>query len=108
MKVKTEGLNFGQAIELLNEGKLVSRSGWNGKEMFLLKNGDYSVPVENCRPDNAINKEFLESQGCDKLVIQPHIDMWTAQKTLCVGWLASQQDIFAEDWCEVEISNSKD
>ena len=103
MNVVKTGMNFGEAIEALNDGKLVSREGWNGKGMFLLKNGDYEVPAENCRPDNAINKEFLESKGLESLIIQPHIDMWTAQNTLCVGWLASQMDMFATDWCEVEI-----
>lgn len=103
MKVVEKGLTFGSAIENLKAGRLVSREGWNGKDMFLLMNGDYSVPVENCRPDNAINQKFLEAQGCSELVIQPHIDMWTAQKTLCVGWLASQMDVNATDWCVVEI-----
>lgn len=105
MKVVQTGLNFGQAIEALKDGKLVSRAGWNGKDMFLLMNGDYSVPRAQCRPDNAINSAFLEAQGCEELVIQPHIDMWTAQKTLCVGWLASQMDVNATDWCIVEIEN---
>ena len=30
-------MNFGQAIEALKEGKLISRSGWNGKGMYVLK-----------------------------------------------------------------------
>lgn len=28
-------MNFGQAIEALKQGKRVSRSGWNGKGMWL-------------------------------------------------------------------------
>lgn len=99
--VKT-GLSFGQAILALNEGKKVAREGWNGKNMFLLMNGGYEVPKDDTRPDNHINQDFLESQGCISLVIQKHIDMWTAQKTLCVGWLASQSDMLAEDWSVID------
>ena len=102
-KIVSSGLSFGQAIEALNSGKLVTREGWNGKGMFLLMNGGYSVEKEKTRPENAIDQSFLESEGCDSLEIQRHIDMWTAQKTLCVGWLASQMDIVATDWCIVEL-----
>jgi len=33
-------MNFGQAIEALKQGKKVTRTGWNGKGMFL-----YYVPA---------------------------------------------------------------
>jgi len=91
-------MNFGEAIKALKAGQKVAREGWNGKGMFLILNGGYSVPAKDSRPDNHINQEFLEKQGCDSLVIGKHIDMWTAQKTLCVGWLASQTDMLADDW----------
>lgn len=91
-------MNFGQAIEALKEGKKVAREGWNGKGMFLILNGGYSVEREKARPDNHIGQAFLEAEGQTHLHIGKHIDMWTAQKTLCVGWLASQTDMLAEDW----------
>lgn len=91
-------MNFGQAIEALKEGKKVTREGWNGKGMFLILNGGYSVEKENTRPDNYINKEFLESKNQTHLHIGKHIDMWTAQDNLRVGWSASQTDMLAEDW----------
>jgi len=69
-------MNFGQALELLKSGRRVSRSGWNGKGMWL----------ELQRPD-AHSKMTL-----------PYVYMSTAQGDL-VPWLASQTDILAEDWC---------
>lgn len=95
---KTTGLDFGEAILALKAGFKVARAGWNGKNMFLLLNGGYSVEREKARPDNHIDQKFLEAEGCESLDILPHIDMWTAQKNLCVGWLASQTDMLAEDW----------
>ena len=91
-------VDFGAAIKALKEGKRVTREGWNGKGMFLMLAGGYSVPKDNLRPGTHITAEFLKSQGVEEMVIAPHIDMWTAQKTYLSGWLASQTDMLAEDW----------
>ena len=93
-------MNFGDAIAALKAGKKVAREGWNGKSMFLVMAGGYSVAKENLRPNSPINAEFLESRGLTEMVILPHIDMWTAQNTYLPGWLASQSDMLADDWKE--------
>jgi hypothetical protein len=93
-------MNFGQAIEALKQGKKVAREGWNGKGMFLILNGGYSVEKEKSR--HHINQDFLEKEGQTHLHIGQHIDMWTAQKNLCVGWLASQTDMLSEDWVTLD------
>lgn len=68
-------MTFGEAITALKEGKRVSRTGWNGKGMWL----ELQVP-------DAHSKMTL-----------PYIYMKTAQDDL-VPWLASQTDVLAEDW----------
>ena len=68
-------MNFGDALSALKEGKRVSRTGWNGKGMWL----EMQVP-------DAHSKMTL-----------PYIYMKTAQDDL-VPWLASQTDMLAEDW----------
>ncbi len=76
-------MNFGQAVEALKEGKHVTRVGWNGKGMYLLKGTiDFHM-----YPDEV-----------EMFTVAPYIIMKTAQNTLVYGWLASQTDIFAEDW----------
>ena len=81
-------MNFGNAVELLKEGKKVARKGWNGKGMFL-----YLVPKGTypARTDIA-KKEFGES-----VEYAPYIAMKTVQGNV-VPWLASQTDVLAEDW----------
>jgi hypothetical protein len=91
-------MKFGEAITLLNAGHPVTRQGWNGKGMFLIKAGGYSVPAEGARPHTFINEMFLKGRGLTHLEILPHIDMWTAQNTYLAGWLASQSDMLADDW----------
>lgn len=68
-------MTFGDALVHLKQGGRVSRSGWNGKGMWL----------ELQRPD-AHSKMSL-----------PYIYMKTADDKL-VPWLASQTDVLAEDW----------
>ncbi len=68
-------MNFGEAIELLKQGKQVSREGWNGEDMWLR----LQIPSEHSK------------------MTLPYIYMFTTCKNL-VPWVASQTDILAEDW----------
>lgn len=92
-------MSFGGAIEALKQGKRVAREGWNGKGMFL-----YLVK------GTIVDKEFLRNEASMQptedhtgtVTFLSHIDMFTAQKTVNVGWLASQTDMLSEDWVIVE------
>jgi uncharacterized protein DUF2829 len=86
-------MNFGQAIEALKQGKRVSRSGWNGKGMFLILIPGSKIPVSADRPLGQAAPELVGKT----IDYQPHIDIWTAQETL-VPWIPSQSDVLAEDW----------
>lgn len=98
-------MNFGEAIAALKSGKHVTRQGWNGKGMFLLMAGGYTVKKEDLRPNSPISAAFLASRGLESMEILPHIDMWTVnaqgRQAYLPGWLASQSDMLAEDWMEV-------
>ena len=72
-------MNFGQALESLKLGSRVARAGWNGKGMY----------ITLIKPGNAMH------QGYD---MQPCIGMKTADNKMQPGWLASQNDLLAEDW----------
>ena len=70
-------MTFGGALEALKAGKKDARTGWNGK-LLTQEIGDGSYP-------------FTDS-----------IVMKTADNRFCIGWLASQTDMLAEDWCIVQ------
>lgn len=75
-------MSFGVALEAIKAGKRVSRSGWNGKGMWLCLVARWSgnigeMPVDYC--------------------LLPWIAMKTADGGV-VPWLASQTDVLAEDW----------
>lgn len=90
-----ENANFGQAIEELKKGNKVFRAGWNGKGMWLILVGK-SIPTLTTSSRYAAAGLQGEQQ------IDAHIDMFTAQGTMQPGWLASQADMLAEDWCSEE------
>lgn len=68
-------MDFGGALQLLKARKRVTRSGWNGKNMYL----ELQVPDEHSK------------------MTLPYIYMKTADNNL-VPWLASQTDMLADDW----------
>jgi hypothetical protein len=83
-------MNFGDALSLLKSGMRVARSGWNGKNMWLVL-----VPAYDYVPSNGVPVALL---GLQKL---PWIGMKTATNDF-VPWLASQTDMLAEDWEAVQ------
>ncbi len=83
-------MNFGEALEALKSGKKVSRSGWNGKNMFVfLVPG--SVFKVNRAPLLGIYPEGTE------INYHAHVDVKTADGQI-VPWVCSQTDLLAEDW----------
>lgn len=81
-------MTFGLAIEAMKKGKKVARKGWNGKGMYLFL--AYGEDLTSCL--------FKENEP--KCV--DSICMKTADDKFVIGWLASQTDMLAEDWCIIE------
>ena len=87
-------MNFGFALDAVKQGQKVARDGWNGKDMFIfLVPG--SVFKVNRPPLLGIYPEGTE------INYHPHIDMKTVNGDI-VPWIASQDDMLAEDWWPVD------
>lgn len=88
--------DFGQAVQALKYGKKVSRSGWNGVNMFLY----LAYPKHK---DGRINEAIMFNHSFTNVNhnLDNFIVMKTAGNTL-VPWLASQTDMLAQDWGIVE------
>ncbi len=76
---KEELFNFAEALYILKEGKKMTRKGWNGKGMY----------VEAQFPDANSKME------------RPYIFIVPGEG-FTVPWVASQADLFAEDWMLVQ------
>ena len=88
-------MNFGWAIEQLKAGNKVTRKGWNGKGMYLWLMPAATVKAEWCK--EPVLKRLAEDNG-GEIECLGTIRMYTAQKAVLTGWLASQSDMLAEDW----------
>ncbi len=98
--IKT-GQTFGQALEALQEGKRVARSGWNGKDMWLsLSGGPSRIPAEKFWSPN--NAAYAASQPDGCATVLPAVTMKTATGEIVMGWLANQTDMLASDWVVLE------
>jgi hypothetical protein len=104
------GLNFGEALFALRTGHRVARAGWNGKKMWIALTPGTFIAKELARAGAAqhLRNELEAARAADPhltnspMRICPHIDMRAADGSLVIGWLASQTDMLAEDWCVVE------
>ena len=82
-------MDFGQAIEALKEGKKVTREGWNGKGLFVMKQ-----TVQESAKKVLVSRGTTLKYENQMLIIKPN---GTAD-----SWVPSSSDVFAEDWTIVE------
>lgn len=102
--MKTTELNFSEALDLLNQGHALRRSGWNGPDAFIVKMPGMTLPPFNTQgTERKVNDRTAKWIGEDApLNCQPYVAMYTQQKLWQPGWLVSTSDLFATDWCVVE------
>lgn len=92
--IRTSGMTFSEALDVVRAGGRVAREGWSGKGMFI-----FLVPGSTFR----VNRPPLlgiYAEGT-RIDYHAHIDMRTANGQI-VPWLASQTDLLAEDWVRVD------
>ena len=89
-----EVFDFGKAIQLLKEGKKVSRLNWNGKGQFV-----YYVPADRYVAKTDIAKSIADEDG--KVNYRAYLALKTVQGDIAT-WIPSISDCLAEDWYIVE------
>ena len=81
METMEPNLTFGEALQLLKDGKKVARRGWNGKGLWL----ELQTPDAHSK----MTLPYLYLNYPDDAQNTPGAR---------VPWLASQTDVLAEDW----------
>lgn len=107
-------MNFGQVIEALKRGKKAARQGWNGKGMWICLFSSLSLGIKD-EDNHCIDFIFNDEELGDGVFSHiTHFDgeieyklkdcfcMFTANKEIQLGWLASQPDMLANDWIILE------
>ena len=96
--------SFSEAIKLLQKGKALRRSGWNGKNLFVIK----QVPA-HIESDIIPKMQSLPQSVKDLILNGKGFIDYTSQCLIYNGntgradsWVPSISDVFAEDWELVE------
>lgn len=98
------GFPFSTAIDLLREGFAVRRSGWNGKNLFVIK----QVPA-HIESDIIPKMQSLPQSAKDLILNGKGFIDYTSQCLIynsntgrADSWVPSISDVFADDWEIVE------
>lgn len=90
-------MKYAEAQELLENGKAVTRKGWNDKGMFA-----YYVPEGRYKPTTKIG-EYIAAKQTDGLVpYNPYYALVTTHGTV-QAWQPNTIDQMAKDWQEYHL-----
>ena len=87
----TNTMQFGTAVSLARIGHRVARAGWNGKGMFVFL----------VAGSGTVGGWTYTNGRCDNYPCLPFLAMKTSDDKI-VPWLASQTDILANDWIDLD------
>lgn len=88
---RTDGMNFGLALEAAKKGMRIARKGWNGKNQYVELGESFRYVSRSTDEQYARHMDI----GSAALV-------FVGTRGRQVGWLASQADMLADDWMIVE------
>jgi hypothetical protein len=96
-------MKFGEALELAKQGHRIARTGWNGKRMWVCYSPGSTI-TDASRVWGKATRDWAEQQLArgEEVIIRPYMIMKTAQEDLQIGWLASQSDMLADDWVDLD------
>lgn len=90
-------VSFGTAIEALKSGVKMTRKGWNGKGLFVVRQKGYADGIP-------CNKQTAEAWGMkegDLFRCEPYLQINTIDGSHAM-WVPFIRDVLAEDWTMVE------
>ena len=98
------GMTFGHAVEAARQGMKIARSGWSGKNQWVvMMPALYLPPFNTQEPCAKVNDRTAKHIGKDTpLDSQPYFALFNAQGKWQPGWVPSTSDCLAEDWTLVD------
>lgn len=86
--------DFGLALTLINQDRLVKRKTWKNQCIFLIRGRTVDYNVFQSWENNA-NWAFKPPKDIE---IRDHIDAKLEDGTYLTGWTPTQEDMLATDW----------
>jgi hypothetical protein len=105
-------MNFGEALEEIKYGKVATRTGWNGKGMFVYLNLGRMAPIQVSPTHGAIPPQLIKAiqtrlftMGApDTITRMPNLYLRYPDGSIST-WVPSITDCLAEDWHVIEKSD---
>lgn len=96
-------MKFSRALEIVMAGGRVTRKGWNGKNQFVyMHKGNVAGNKPKTDLINGVGADLFTTGHEGTTTRMPNVNMHTADGSIVTGWIASQTDMFSQDWSEVE------
>jgi uncharacterized protein (DUF1919 family) len=95
-----EKLNFGHAVEALKEGKMVRRSGWNGKGLFVFMQVPAVIAIDTVPKMQSLPqsvKDEFHNRALATISYQNQMAIVYPDNSIH-GWAPSASDSLAIDW----------
>ena len=96
---KTSGMNFGLAMEAAKRGLRITRSGWNGRGMFVVYQKGYPQGI----PCNEQTAKAWDMKEGDLFVCNPYLQIKNVNGSHSM-WVPSINDVLADDWLIMEVT----
>lgn len=86
------GMNFGEALTLLRDGRRVGHEDTPERTLFLVPGSTFVVD-----PDRPMGKALPHRTGA-LVDYREHIDCYDERTNTAAVWSPTQEDILADDW----------
>lgn len=109
------GLNYGQAIEALKNGKMCAREGWNEKGMFVFMQVPSEISIDIVPKMQSLPPSVKDEFAKRYAEVQEEVKNGVPRTQSSIrysnqlgivhidntinGWVASSSDTIATDWC---------
>ena len=104
MAGKGNYMNFGEAVSRMREGKRLTREEWaDGMYAFYIQ--DRLIHLSEIDDEF---REKLKEECTDKMMVKGFFNLRDQNGILIIGWMASMNDMLADDWKIVHERRMRD
>lgn len=97
-------MDFGQALDIVKNGGMIYRDGWNGKNLFVFRQVPAEIDVAGIVPKMQSLPGLVKNEFARRLE-SGHASIFYSDQLALVnggngisGWSPSTSDALAEDW----------
>jgi hypothetical protein len=94
-------MSFSTAINALNDGYIIYREGWNGKNIFVFKQVPATIASEVVPKMTSLHdaaKTLIADSDTKGISYENQCLIYNTKTGVANSWVPSSSDMFANDW----------